>query len=176
MSKENQVSSETEVFQFRVDAIPVAQPRQRHRVAKTAKGKQFVQNYTPQSDPVNTFKAAAQASAIEALAAQSTCAWFFTCRDQRPTTRLLEGLKTVLQNSEQASRTSTTCRNRCSMPSKTSPGRTTHRSSRPMSRSVIAMRKTRSALSCRCERFWTTNHHPSTLAALAAGGFYFLWT
>lgn len=48
---------------FRVDAIPVAQPRQRHRVV-SAGGRTFSQNYTPKSDPVNTFKAAVQAACI----------------------------------------------------------------------------------------------------------------
>lgn len=48
---------------FRVDAIPVAQPRQRHRVV-SAGGRTFAQNYTPKSDPVNTFKAAVQAACI----------------------------------------------------------------------------------------------------------------
>ena len=47
---------------LRVYAVPVAQPRQRHRIIKGAKG-QFVGNYTPKSDPVNTFKAAIQTEA-----------------------------------------------------------------------------------------------------------------
>ena len=50
------------MIQFTVPAIPVAQPRQRHRIA--GKGpKQFVQNYTPTNSPVNSFKAACQMAA-----------------------------------------------------------------------------------------------------------------
>lgn len=45
-------------IKFVVNAVPVAQPRQRHRIAENAKGKTFVQNYTAKSDPVNSFKAA----------------------------------------------------------------------------------------------------------------------
>ena len=44
---------------IRIDAIPIAQPRQRHRVI-TSGGRSFATNYTPASDPVNTFKAACQ--------------------------------------------------------------------------------------------------------------------
>jgi len=44
---------------IRIDAIPVAQPRQRHRVIQS-NGRAFATNYTPNSDPVNTFKAACQ--------------------------------------------------------------------------------------------------------------------
>lgn len=44
---------------IRIDAIPVAQPRQRNRVI-TSGGKSFATNYTPKNDPVNTFKAACQ--------------------------------------------------------------------------------------------------------------------
>lgn len=43
---------------FTVPGVPVAQPRQRHRVV----GK-FVQNYTPTKHPVNAFKAAVQFAA-----------------------------------------------------------------------------------------------------------------
>jgi Holliday junction resolvase RusA-like endonuclease len=43
-------------IRFTVPAVPVAQPRQRHRLVTTAT-KQFVQNYTPERDPVNRFKA-----------------------------------------------------------------------------------------------------------------------
>lgn len=50
---------------FRVNAIPVAQPRQRHRVIKTG-GKSFAQNYTPASDPVNAFKAHLRLAAQQA--------------------------------------------------------------------------------------------------------------
>lgn len=45
------------MIQFTVHAIPVAQPRQRHRVV-TSGGRSFAQNYTPARDPVNVFKQA----------------------------------------------------------------------------------------------------------------------
>lgn len=51
---------------FRVNSIPVAQPRQRHRVLTVA-GKSFAQNYTPTKAPVNVFKAAVQAEAAKAF-------------------------------------------------------------------------------------------------------------
>lgn len=50
---------------FTVPAIPVAQPRQRHRVL-TAGGRTFAQNYTPAKHPVNAFKAAVQLAARQA--------------------------------------------------------------------------------------------------------------
>jgi Holliday junction resolvase RusA-like endonuclease len=40
-----------------VPAIPVAQPRQRHRLVKTKSGKEFIQNYAPAKHPVQDFKA-----------------------------------------------------------------------------------------------------------------------
>lgn len=43
-------------IRFSVPAIPVAQPRQRHRVA-VANGRAFARNYTPGKHPVNAFKA-----------------------------------------------------------------------------------------------------------------------
>ena len=43
---------------FRVDTVPVPQPRQRTRTFKTADGRPASQNYTPTTHPVNTFKAA----------------------------------------------------------------------------------------------------------------------
>ena len=54
------------VIEFIVPAVPVAQPRQRHRHVKTKAGKEFVQNYTPKTigkgadrkpHPVAVFKA-----------------------------------------------------------------------------------------------------------------------
>jgi Holliday junction resolvase RusA-like endonuclease len=42
---------------IRVPAVPVAQPRQRHRLVKTGSGKEFIQNYSPAKHPVTTFKA-----------------------------------------------------------------------------------------------------------------------
>jgi Holliday junction resolvase RusA-like endonuclease len=50
---------------FIVPAIPVAQPRQRHRIIN-ANGKTFAQNYTPTKAPVNAFKAACQMAAQQA--------------------------------------------------------------------------------------------------------------
>ena len=50
---------------FVVPGVPVAQPRQRHRIA-TANGKSFVKNYTPARDPVNAFKAAVALAAAAA--------------------------------------------------------------------------------------------------------------
>lgn len=50
---------------FRVNAIPVAQPRQRHRIVNGAKG-MFASNYTPKDDPVNAFKAQLRIAAQQA--------------------------------------------------------------------------------------------------------------
>lgn len=47
---------------FTVPAVPVAQPRQRHRVIASG-GRTFAHNYTPTRDPVNAFKAAVQMAA-----------------------------------------------------------------------------------------------------------------
>jgi Holliday junction resolvase RusA-like endonuclease len=47
---------------FTVPAVPVAQPRQRHRIA-TSGGNQFVKNYTPAKHKVNDFKASVRMSA-----------------------------------------------------------------------------------------------------------------
>ncbi len=41
---------------FSVECLPVAQPRQRHRVVTTKGGKTFATNFTPRDDPVNFFK------------------------------------------------------------------------------------------------------------------------
>jgi Holliday junction resolvase RusA-like endonuclease len=49
-------------IRFLVPAIPIAQPRQRHRVV-SAGGRYFASNYTPAKDPVNAFKAAVQLAA-----------------------------------------------------------------------------------------------------------------
>ena len=48
-----------------VPAVPVAQPRQRHRVI-TAGGRAFAHNYTPKRDPVNGFKATVRHALQEA--------------------------------------------------------------------------------------------------------------
>jgi len=45
----------TELY-FTIPAVPVAQPRQRHRVVNMG-GKWIATNYTPTKDPVNAFKA-----------------------------------------------------------------------------------------------------------------------
>lgn len=50
---------------FTVPAVPIAQPRQQHRVAG-APGKQFVQNFTPTKHPVNAFKASCRNAAWDA--------------------------------------------------------------------------------------------------------------
>lgn len=47
---------------FSVPGLPVAQPRQRHRIV-AAHGRQFTQNYTPAKAPVNAFKAAVRDAA-----------------------------------------------------------------------------------------------------------------
>lgn len=51
-------------IRFTVPAIPVAQPRQRHRVIHSG-GRAFAHNYTPKNDPVNAFKAAVQMAAAQ---------------------------------------------------------------------------------------------------------------
>jgi Holliday junction resolvase RusA-like endonuclease len=48
---------------FTVPAVPVAQPRQRHRIIP---GRNFVQNYTPVKHKVNDFKATVRMAAAEA--------------------------------------------------------------------------------------------------------------
>jgi len=53
-----------ELIRIQIDAVPVAQPRQRHRVV-TSGGKSFATNYTPSKDPVNVFKAACQMTVAE---------------------------------------------------------------------------------------------------------------
>lgn len=55
-----------EALRLTIPVIPVAQPRQRHRIAKM-KDKSIVTNYTPKSDPVNTYKAALQLAVGEAM-------------------------------------------------------------------------------------------------------------
>ena len=49
-------------IEFIVPCVPIAQPRQRHRIVH-AGGKSFASNYTPKDDPVNAFKAAVQVAA-----------------------------------------------------------------------------------------------------------------
>lgn len=53
-------------IRFTVPAIPVAQPRQRHRIV-SAGGRTFASNYTPAKDPVNNFKATVRMAAAEVL-------------------------------------------------------------------------------------------------------------
>lgn len=50
---------------FVVPAVPVAQPRQRHRIIHSG-GRSFAQNYTSAKDPVQAFKATIRLSAREA--------------------------------------------------------------------------------------------------------------
>lgn len=51
---------------FIVPTVPVAQPRQRHRIVKPRQGKEFVQNYTESDHPVQTFKDYVQLAARQA--------------------------------------------------------------------------------------------------------------
>ena len=50
-------------IEFTVPGKPMAQPRQRHRIAGGKNGMQFVQNFTPSKSPVQTYKAAIQLAA-----------------------------------------------------------------------------------------------------------------
>jgi len=50
------------MISFIVPGLPVAQPRQRHRVVHSG-GRVFAQNYTPAKDPVQAFKAAIRLAA-----------------------------------------------------------------------------------------------------------------
>lgn len=54
-----------DIVRLSVPCVPIAQPRQRHRVVQTA-DRTFVQNYTPARDPVNAFKASLQDAASKA--------------------------------------------------------------------------------------------------------------
>lgn len=54
------------ILSFRVDAVPVAQPRQRQRVV-TVGGRAMAMNYTPTKDKVNVYKAALQSAACKAM-------------------------------------------------------------------------------------------------------------
>lgn len=51
------------MIRFRVPAVPVAQPRQRHRIMQSKDGRQFVSNYTPKDSPANQFKATVRLAA-----------------------------------------------------------------------------------------------------------------
>lgn len=53
-------------IKFTVPGLPIAQPRQRSRVANM-NGKFITQNYTPTKSPVNAFKAAVQMAAAKAF-------------------------------------------------------------------------------------------------------------
>lgn len=53
-------------IEFKVPAVPVAQPRQRHRVVKGKDGCVFASNFTPKRDPVNYFKATVRMAAESA--------------------------------------------------------------------------------------------------------------
>lgn len=50
---------------FTVPAVPIAQPRQRHR-AFTVRGRVITQNFTPAKHPVQAFKATARLAASQA--------------------------------------------------------------------------------------------------------------
>lgn len=54
------------VIRFTVPGCPVAQPRQRHRIAGGL-GRQFVQNYTPSKSPVADYKATVKLAAAQAI-------------------------------------------------------------------------------------------------------------
>lgn len=51
-------------IRFTVPAVPIAQPRQRHRIIAGKSGN-FVGNYTPSKSPVNDFKATVRMAARE---------------------------------------------------------------------------------------------------------------
>lgn len=53
------------MIRFTVPAIPIAQPRQRHRIVTTAAGSHAM-NYTPAKHPVQTFKASVRLAAQQA--------------------------------------------------------------------------------------------------------------
>lgn len=55
------------MISFTIPAIPVAQPRQRHRVL-TVNGRAITTNYTPKDSPANAFKATARYAATQAHA------------------------------------------------------------------------------------------------------------
>jgi Holliday junction resolvase RusA-like endonuclease len=57
-------------IEITVPGVPIAQPRQRHRIASGAGG-QFVKNYTPGDHPVRDFKAAIR----RAVAEQCSTVW-----------------------------------------------------------------------------------------------------
>lgn len=54
-------------LKFTVPAVPVAQPRQRHRIVAGAAAS-FVQNYTPSKHPVQAFKSTVRLAARQAYA------------------------------------------------------------------------------------------------------------
>ena len=56
---------------FTVPGEPLAQPRQRHRIASTGDGKVFVHNYTPEKAPVNAWKAMVAHAASTAINEQA---------------------------------------------------------------------------------------------------------
>lgn len=53
---------------FRVPAVPVAQPRQRHRALSLPGGRVVTQNFTPAKHPVQAFKATVRLAAQQAYA------------------------------------------------------------------------------------------------------------
>lgn len=74
---------------FKVQMVPVPQPRQRHRLVE-AHGKTFTQNYTPKRDPVNDFKHEVRESfGAWRLDSETSCA--NSKEFPRPTFKPLEG-------------------------------------------------------------------------------------
>lgn len=57
------------MIRFTVPGLPIAQPRQRHRVV-TSGGRTFASNYTPKTAPVNSFKAAVRLACAAAHTGQ----------------------------------------------------------------------------------------------------------
>ena len=54
------------MIEILIPSIPIAQPRQKHRLAKYGE-KSFIQNYTPTDSPVNSFKAVSKLVAKVAM-------------------------------------------------------------------------------------------------------------
>lgn len=60
--KENHRCQMVDVMRIVVPAVPVPQPRQKHRAFKTKSGAVRTHNYTPTRDPVNVYKATVKAA------------------------------------------------------------------------------------------------------------------
>lgn len=57
----------TDPITFTVPGLPVGQPRQRHRLAKSKSGQMFTRNYIPGDDPIHDFKSAVKFAALQAF-------------------------------------------------------------------------------------------------------------